>query len=546
MSLEVPDFVKNFSKILAPNFDASRSELGYPTEAELGKYCTDSVDDGDKLQNLKKLDDKDALVELIKASSGPDNKCRKDLLNTLDTTVKIKEGLIAGATPSGGGLGYAMDKTLGENLYTRTSEEGCKTILYNAADKLAVTTQKLCKYKGSIQTLDLNTSTQFSVSVIAMPTESMIAGHTKSMAEYKERITEIALNSKGDPNVSIYAIEELSNAQKAEEANWDFSIRDFKLQLTYSDVKQMEMTNDMQVTDVTSMEGQMKKQLTSDIVAQLTKKTDFGGSSDSIQSYVSDKVKSLDSNAIKDIIDAANKTKITSVTGGNILFYAAGPISGVNLGINIKNMTFLRSAMISKALENLTSKLASEVIAEVAIKSKVETENAGLTAFQGAVNKMFEDAQKGTGLSSMLSGFSGLLGGLFGPIIILALIGLFIFYKLFLGGGIGGSAVKIAIIIFVVLLIYFGAAYMFKFWPFKADDSDDGKKDKPSIQFRKISNFMNVDPNTAPHIMHDNQKFKHKNNITPAYVQTSPAYVQTRNLSKFNSKNNPYKNIINK
>ena len=460
--------------------------------------CTKSKSVDDFIQNLP---DK-SLSELIQGIE--DTECKRLLENELDTISNAQSASALGITPYGGAFGDIRSKSATEHLKTFAYDQGCDTVFYNQINTAMVFLSSTCSVKTSKTDTKLNFQKSAVISINVGPTDAMTEAHTEIIRIYGEYLKE-ALNSNNTEKVKMQAIEAARDFISEAYKKWDFSVSNSSFTISNKVAVDMAVTNDVKISEDAEIIDSIKNKVKSEAALDISKRADMGSPPENLKSFIQHKFSQMGDSRFDAIVKQVNENKFTIDSKGAITLTVNGALKNVHVLLDDSNMVYLRSNVLMEATLNLAKEVANETILDILSMSSADLVALGVSDLQ----KQIADGLAKQTTNDGPFGGGGMFGGMFGGSVIFILLGGFIVYKLTLGGGLADIATKIAIILLVVGVIYFGSAYMFSLWPF--EDTPD----------KRIKNFNPIYTNANKLT----NKLTNNNTKTP-YSRRNQPYVE--------------------
>jgi hypothetical protein len=432
-----------------------------------------------------------------------DKTCQQDLANELKFHTESKS--LSGAALSGAGFGAldARKKSASEYMKTAASAKGCDSVFYNQIASAMVTTNLTCSLREN-QSLSNVAITRTSVINIEVgPTEAMTLAHLDALQKFQENFKNL-LNSNLSETEWLAANKTIQLQIEEEQKNWKFSVTNSRFAITNDDAIDMANTNNIKISEDADVLTSIKEKVKQEAIMDITKKAEMGAPPENLKLYLQTKMNDLKDDKFLAIVKQANETTFVKNANGSITLKLTGYLNNVDVLLSDKNMVYLRSNVLLDATLKLAKEFSSDTVLDILSMTKAELESTGLAELQDKLNDAIKAGLKGDDL------FGGMFGGILGGSTIFILLGGFIVYKLTLGGGLADMGTKIAIILIIVVVLYFGSAYMLSLWPFEKDTSD-----------KRIKNFNTIYTNA--------NKLTNKltnNNTKTLYSRRDQPYVE--------------------
>jgi len=497
--------------------------------------CSQSKSADNFIDNL----DDDTLLKLIQGIG--DTECKRLLENELDTISNAASASALGITPYGGAGGDIRSKSATEHLKTFAYDQGCDTVFYNQINTAMVFLSSTC----SVKTAKTETKLDFQkVSVISInvgPTDAMTEAHTEIIRIYREYWKD-ALNSDNTEKVKMQAIKEAGNFISEAQRKWDFSVSDSTFTISNKVAVDMAVTNDVKISEDAEIIDSIKNKVKSEAALDISKRADMGSPPENLKSFIQDKFSQMGDSRFEAIVKQVNENKFTINSRGEITLNVNGALKNVHVLLDDSNMVYLRSNVLMEATLNLAKEVANETVLDIMSKSSAELVALGLSDLQ---KQIADGLAKQTTNDGPLGGgglFGGMFGGIFGGSAIFILLGGFIVYKLTLGGGLADIGTKIAIILIIVVVLYFGSAYMFSLWPFEDTPDNRIKNFNPIYtNANKLTNKL-TNNNTKTPYSRRNQPYVEFNGYQGKLKRTqSSSKYQGEYLKRNKKSSKPYK-----
>jgi predicted house-cleaning noncanonical NTP pyrophosphatase (MazG superfamily) len=484
----------------------------------------------------------DAIKDLIKGIN--DNQCKNTLDLEVDTYIERnrKEAAVLGigATPAGGigagGTGSDSQNKAGESLVANSFNEGCMTFLYNEFSSFKLSVDSVCRARESDTINKIDASSRFSFSIEIGPTKEQseaIIQSRKDVAINYNNLIKSGLTG-ADLNNALINMREMD---KVREQNYTFKLEDAVISMLVENSQDLGNTNNMMISSEDDYKETLEEKLNTELTNDLRQKYGLGsGSLGDIKEVISGRVKNARENKFDDIIKQANENKIQTQADGSLVFKVNNSISRINVDLKSKNMSFLRTEVVQKAVSTLAKDMSQKIVFDILNGNKEFTESDSLVDMQRELNEGLAKLAEALKPPSLFG--DGGLGGLMGGGLIFLLIGAFIFYKLFFSGPIG-TAIKIGLVVLVIAGTYAAIAYLLELWPFSSDKNKRNKKEynkdyNKDYKYNKKINTLNSSKSYNRRPYNISNKFKPReelvNNINT--VLYTPARITSENKNK--------------
>jgi hypothetical protein len=479
----------------------------------------------------------DSLSELINGIS--DKTCKQSLENALEFHTSAKSMSAAAfallPTSTAGGYADARSKSASEYLKTAATAEGCDAVFYNQVATALVVANLTCTSKESVSNADVSINRSTVINIDVGPTPEMVEAHNETIRGYHEALRDL-LNSNQSERVLLATNKTIQSGIELELKNWNFSVRNSKFIIDNEDAIDMANTNNIKISEDADVITSIKEKVKQEALVDITKTAEMGAPPESLKSYVQNKLSDMKDEKFLAIVKQANKTEFIKNSNQSITLRVTGYLDKVDVLLRDKNMVYVRSNIIMDAALKLAKEFSSDTILDILAMSTADLENNGLADFQKQLNDAIEAGQKDDGL------FGGMFGGIFGGSAIVILLGGFIVYKLTLGGGLVDMGTKIAIILIIVVVLYFGSAYMFSLWPFEDTPDNRIKNFNPIYtNANKLTNKL-TNNNTKTPYSRRNQPYVEFNGYQGKLKRTQSSSKYQGGYLKRNKKSSkPYK-----
>lgn len=426
------------------------------TPEEKAQFCPKGKDSTDAIK-VDVSQQKDIINKI------GDSKCKSELQDQLQIFVDSQRRL--GLTSIGGGL--QIDQSSFENHVSNSSASGCLQSLIQSNTALGVMNSLTCNATFSRNESAIKITENTNISIRTIKTEA--AEERETLAYARHAAMQDKLLSYPPSSDVLALLKEIDRNFQEELKSFDYGLYNARIVLDSQHTANIESTSNSKIEDETSAIEDLKTLVKTSTAAEIKEKTGYGAKpgGDSMTA-IQQKVDNLVQSDLVKIVNSVNQTNYSRDSTGGVVLEIAGPIRDLNIQSHQGDLIGFKTTMLMSEAQKIGKRLANEFITEARLSLTKTSEQSGLDDYQKAINdgiKAALEAQNAGGFPSM--GMAFLL-----PIIGL-LIGGYLFYKFFFGGGLVGIVIKIALIVFVVLVIYLAVAYFMKLWPFTEKEKSE-------------------------------------------------------------------------
>jgi len=424
------------------------------TEEEKESFCPQGKDSSEVL----KIDvsQQKAMIKKI-----GDSKCKSNLSDELEIFIKSQER--AGLTPFGAAI--QIDQSAFEEHVANSASSGCLQSLIQSNTALSVMNSLTCNVTFSKNESGVIITDDNNITIRTIKSDEDQERQTQAYARYAE--ARMAAIRSGSPEI----LKILEDGWKEELKSFDYGLYNTKIVLDNQHTANIESTSNSKIDNETQAVEDLKSLVKTATAAEIKERTGYGAVpfGDSMTA-IQQKVDNLTQSELVKIVNSVNKTNYSRTSTGDILFEIYGPIKDLDLQSHKSDLVSLKTTMLMSEAQKIGKRLANEFIVQAEMSLKKTSESSGLDDYQDKINKGIADAIK-----AQNSG--GLFGGGMGMMFLLPIIGLliggYLLYKFTIGGGLVGTGIKIALIIFVVVALYLAVAYFMSLWPFNKKENSE-------------------------------------------------------------------------
>jgi hypothetical protein len=417
------------------------------TEEEKESFCPQGKDSSDTL----KLDVSQQKSIIDKLG---DSNCRAQLNDELEIFIEDQKRL--GLTGFGGAL--QIDQRAFEEHVSNSSSSGCLQSLVQSNTALSVMNSLTCNATFSKNESGVLITENMNITIKTIKSEEDQERQTQAYARHAE--ARMAAIRSGSPEI----LKILEDGWKEELKSFDYGLYNTKIVLDGQHTANIEATSNSKIDNETQAVEDLKSLVKTATAAEIKERTGYGALpfSDSMTA-IQQKVDNLTQSELVKIVSSVNKTNYSRTSSGDILFEIYGPIKDLDIQSHKSDLISLKTTMLMNEAQKIAKRLANEFIVQAEMSLKKTSESSGLDDYQDKINKGIADAIK-----AQNAGF----GMMFLLPIIGLLIGGYLLYK-FTFGGVVGTGIKIALIIFVVVALYLAVAYFMSLWPFNKKEKSE-------------------------------------------------------------------------
>ena len=430
-------------------------------------------------ETLDKLSE-DYLKKLI--GNMTDTDCRNTLDILINTNLSRERSEGAGFLLTefgGGGMTASNEKNTGsENLGSSSTTQGCLTQLFQDFSQLSLSLGSICRSTGSTSFQTFDSTQNLTLNIETGPTNAMTKARAKETLAFYDAIKDLENNTILDWPSKKYFIDQFTKIEAAKNNNFNFGINRSQFNILVTNQQSLASTNNLAISSDDDQKDSMEETLKSQLTNDLSQKYGLGSAQlGSISEAITERVKKARDDEFNAIISLANEHKIVVNQNGSLTMLVRGPLNDITLDFAGKNMSFLRSEAVVKAINSLSKEVSDKLVYDILNGNVSSIEAEGLADLQKTIGESMANLADKLKPPSLFGdgGLGGLLGGG-------GMIFLIIFLLLFSGGG-GGTGMKIVLILLVVVAAYVGIAYMFSLWPFKSKKEDFSKQFKTTRRY---------------------------------------------------------------
>jgi hypothetical protein len=423
------------------------------TEEEKESFCPQGKDSSDTL----KLDVSQQKSIIDKLG---DSNCRAQLNDELEIFIESQERL--GLT--GFGLAAQIDHRAFEEHVANSSSSGCLQSLVQSNTALSVMNSLTCNVTFSKNESGVTITENMNIIIKTIKSDEDQERQTQAYARHAE--ARMAAIRSGSPEI----LKILEDGWREELKSFDYGLYNTKIVLDNKHTANIESTSNSKIDNETQAVEDLKSLVKTATAAEIKERTGYGAVpfSDSMTA-IQQKVDNLTQSELVKIVNSINKTNYSRTSSGDMLFEIYGPIKDLDIQSHKSDLVSLKTTMLMSEAQKIGKRLANEFIVQAEMSLKKTSESSGLDDYQAIINKGIADA-----INAQNAG--GLFGGGFGMMFLLPIIGLliggYLLYK-FTFGGVVGTGIKIALIIFVVVALYLAVAYFMSLWPFNKKENSE-------------------------------------------------------------------------
>jgi hypothetical protein len=421
------------------------------TEEEKESFCPQGKDSSDTL----KLDVSQQKSIIDKLG---DSNCRAQLNDELETFIEDQKRL--GIT--GFGAALQIDQRAFEDHVSNSSSSGCLQSLVQSNTALSVMNSLTCNATFSKNESGVIITDDMNITIRTIKSEEDQERQTQAYARHAE--ARMAAIRSGSPEI----LKILEDGWKEELKSFDYGLYNTKIVLDSQHTANIESTSNSKIDNETQAVEDLKSLVKSATAAEIKERTGYGALpfSDSMTA-IQQKVDNLTQSELVKIVSSVNKTNYSRTSSGVLLFEIYGPIKDLDIQSHKSDLISLKTTMLMSEAQKIGKRLANEFVVQAEMSLKKTSDNSGLDDYQRAI----VEGMVATIKAQNEGGFGG-----FGMMFLLPIIGLliggYLLYK-FTFGGVVGTGIKIALIIFVVVALYLGVAYFMSLWPFNKKENSE-------------------------------------------------------------------------
>lgn len=441
--------------------------------------CSKNID-GDKLAALKGITS-DEMKTYIKAHDGPPH-CKTEITDSLIQTLTESDSFdvwlkndVAGSLGWSGanasnslnmGTSSNVTNTTGKNHQNRGISAGCRQTLMNIIETSSLYSQSTCNFKQNTNKTNVNLKMNATISIIVGPTESMITGHERDLAEINRNIRELIARPT-ERTSDVASLEILSKQLSAARAAFDFSITNSRFKITQSNMQELSNTMNQDIQNTTEVREAILKKAKADAITNITNKYEMGAlASADLESYASTKANETSLSTTEEIINGVNASDIEVDMNGGITLRVNGSLKNLDIDLTQGNITKLKTELLMQAASKLGKSISDEIVQDVISSGKTESDGKGLASYEKAIADGIAKLAEALKPPPRKGLFDDLFGGMIGKIAMIAIpiIIIIILFSMF--------GFKIALVGALIFGIYLAIAYFIGLTPFSKEKNE--------------------------------------------------------------------------